>query len=157
MVYVSILDGDILPPECRTDGYRVFSKLQNIPKWNDEKRTTLIIRKTSGDALESTPDEFVPHGLNLERLHLAPDAVFVDLCDLTPVSRISDRISRVAMRYEDSATATCVLKIARFKHEVSVLQREVSVYSTLSSSGFMHAPKFMGLVYEEKSVERLVS
>lgn len=60
------------------------------------------------------------------------------------MDRISNRISRVTC---DGVTR--ILKIARFKHEISALQREVSIYYTLTSSGFPLAPKFIGLVYEE--------
>jgi hypothetical protein len=41
----------------------------------------------------------MPHGLDLQQLNV-PGAVFLNLLDLTRVSRISDRISRVSMTVE---------------------------------------------------------
>ncbi|OOO05636.1 RIO-like kinase [Aspergillus oryzae] len=141
IVYVSVLDGGILPPDYRTDGFLVLAKLQNIPKWND-KWKTLTVRNTA-QGIESSPDEFPPHGLDLGQLN-HPSAIFVNILDLTTVSRISYRLSRV--RHGDE---TWVLKIARFKHEIRSLQHEVSVYSKLMESGFSFCPKFIGFVYEE--------
>ncbi|KAA8642594.1 uncharacterized protein ATNIH1004_011539 [Aspergillus tanneri] len=141
IVYVSILDEDILPPDCRTDGYRVISKLRKIPRWEDKWKTLTVRRSFQG--IESTPDEFSPHGLDLGQINI-PSTIFVNLLDLTTISRISDRISRVRC-----GDGTWILKVARFKHEIPALQREVSVYSTLTLSGFPHAPRFIGFVYEE--------
>ncbi|KAE8412289.1 hypothetical protein BDV36DRAFT_305011 [Aspergillus pseudocaelatus] len=141
IVYVSILDGGILPPDYRTDGYLVLAKLQNIPKWNDEWKT-LTVRNTA-QGVKSSIDEFPPHRLDLEQLD-HPFAIFVNFLDLTTVSRISYRLSRV--RYGDEIW---VLKIARFKHEIPSLQHEVSIYSKLMASGYPLAPKFIAFVYEE--------
>ncbi|PIG79091.1 hypothetical protein AARAC_008029 [Aspergillus arachidicola] len=141
IVYVSILDGDIVPPEYRTDGFLVLAKLQKIPKWND-KWKTLTVRNTA-QGIESSPDEFPPHGLDLGQLN-HPSAIFVNILDLTTVSRISYRLSRVRHGEE-----SWVLKIARFKHEISSLHNEVSVYSKLMASGFSFCPNFIGFVYEE--------
>ncbi|KAE8327672.1 hypothetical protein BDV39DRAFT_192615 [Aspergillus sergii] len=141
IVYVSILDGDILPPDYRTDGFLVLAKLQNIPKWND-KWKTLTVRNT-GQGIESSPDEFPPHRLDLEQF-VHPSTIYVNILDLTTVSRISYRISRV--RYGDKV---CVLKIARFKHEIQSLQHEVSIYSKLMATEFLFCPKFIGFVYED--------
>ncbi|KAF4239103.1 hypothetical protein CNMCM6457_009147 [Aspergillus fumigatiaffinis] len=85
----------------------------------------------------------MPHGLDLQQLNV-PGAVFLNLLDLTRVSRISNRISRV--KYDGE---TWILKVARFRHEIPALQREVSIYSTITASAFPHAPKFIGFVYEE--------
>ncbi|GAB1199142.1 hypothetical protein APSETT444_008487 [Aspergillus pseudonomiae] len=93
--------------------------------------------------VKSSPNESPPYGLDLRQIDI-PDAIFVDLLDLTTVSRISDRISCVKHGGE-----SCILKVARFKHEIPALQREVAVYSSLTLSGFPHAPKFIGFVYEE--------
>jgi predicted Ser/Thr protein kinase len=141
VVYVSILDGDIIPRDCRTDGDRVLPKLRKIPEWEEEWKTLTVRRGFQG--FESTADEFMPHGLDLQQLNV-PGAVFLNLLDLTRVSRISDRISRV--KYDGE---TWILKVARFRHEIPALQQEVSIYSTLTASAFPHAPKFIGFVYEE--------
>lgn len=85
----------------------------------------------------------MPHGLHLEQLSI-PGAIFLNFLDLRKVSRISDRISRV--KYDGE---TWILKVARFRHEIPALQQEVSIYSTLTSSAFPLAPKFVGFVYEE--------
>ncbi|KAB8202443.1 hypothetical protein BDV34DRAFT_236916 [Aspergillus parasiticus] len=136
IVYVSILDGDILPPDYRTDGFLVLAKLQNIPKWND-KWKTLTVRNTA-QGIESSPDELPPHGLELGQLN-HPSAIFINILDVTTVSRISYRLSRVRHGEE-----SWVLKIARFKHEIPSLQNEVSVYSKLMASGFSLCPNFIG-------------
>ncbi|KAL4816903.1 hypothetical protein BDW67DRAFT_161097 [Aspergillus spinulosporus] len=141
IVYVSILSGDILPHDCRTDSSRILSQLRNIPMWEGEWKTITIQRNSHG--LESTPDKFLPHGLDLRQLDSNSGSIY-NLLDLATVSRISDRISRVRCDGK-----TWILKVARFRHELPALQREVSVYSTLASSGFQLAPRFIGFIYEE--------
>ncbi|WEW60329.1 hypothetical protein PRK78_005814 [Emydomyces testavorans] len=141
IVYVSVLHEDIIPHGCRTDGSRVLSNLRRVPKW-EEHWKTLTVRKGS-HGVNSTPDEFTPHALNLKALNIHLPKFF-NILDLIPVSRISDRISRV--RFEDE---TWILKIARFKHEIPALQREISIYSTLALLNFPLAPKFVGFAYEE--------
>lgn len=141
VVYVSVLHGDIIPPDCRTDGSRILSQLRNVPRW-EEEWMTLTVRKTPKGA-ESEPDEFLPHGLDLKNLDVS-GAIFYNILDLNSIFRISDRISRVKLHDQ-----TWVLKIARFRHEVPALQREVAAYSVLSSQGFLLAPKFIGFAYEE--------
>ncbi|RDW79335.1 uncharacterized protein DSM5745_06187 [Aspergillus mulundensis] len=141
IVYVSILDGGLLPPDSRTDSGRVLSKLRHLPRWEEEWRTLTVRRGAHG--VQSTLDEFSPHGLDAGQLHI-PGAIFLNLLDLKTVSRISDRISRV--KYNGD---TWILKIAQFRHEISALRREVSVYSTLTSNAFPLAPKFIGFAYEE--------
>ncbi|KAB8269430.1 hypothetical protein BDV30DRAFT_229861 [Aspergillus minisclerotigenes] len=138
IVYVSVLDAGILPPDYRTDGFLVLAKLQNIPKWND-KWKTLTVRNTA-QGIQSSPDEFPPHGLGLGQLN-HPSAIFVNILDLTTVSRTSYRLSRVRHGEE-----SWVLKIARFKHEIASLQNEVSIYSKLMASGVSFCPKFIGFV-----------
>ncbi|KAI9371224.1 hypothetical protein BJX61DRAFT_534977 [Aspergillus egyptiacus] len=129
VVYVSVLDGDIIPPDFRTDSYRILQKLRSVPRWNEEWKTSTI-RKTP-DGIDSIPNELQPHGSIWDGLMLV-------------VSRISDRIARVSCD-----GGTCILKVARFAHEIQYLQQEVSVYSTLTSSGFPLSPRFIGYVYEE--------
>jgi thiamine kinase-like enzyme len=85
----------------------------------------------------------LPHGLDVSQLNI-PSAIFLNLLDLTTVSRISDRVSRVEYNGE-----TWILKIARFRHEIPALHREISVYSTLTLNAFPLAPKFIGFAYEE--------
>ncbi|KAE8148871.1 hypothetical protein BDV25DRAFT_168188 [Aspergillus avenaceus] len=119
----------------------VYVSLRNIPRWKEDWKT-LTVRKTI-QGIESTPSEFPPHGINLGQITI-PTAIFVNLLDLTTVSRISDRLSCVRRHGE-----LCILKVARFRHEIPDLQQEVSVYTTLKLSGFPHAPKFIGFVYEE--------
>ncbi|GFF59408.1 LOW QUALITY PROTEIN: uncharacterized protein DSM5745_06187 [Aspergillus udagawae] len=138
IIYVSILNRGVLPPDYRTDGDRVLSKLRNIPKWEEEWRTLTVWRGIQG--IESTLDEFLLHGLDVSQLNI-PSAIFLNLLDLTTVSRISDRISRVKYNGE-----TWILKIA---HEIPALRREVLVYSMLTLNAFPLAPKFIGFAYEE--------
>ncbi|KAB8254064.1 hypothetical protein BDV32DRAFT_143210 [Aspergillus pseudonomiae] len=121
--------------------YRVLSKLRKILRWEEEWNTLTVRRSSQG--VESSPNKSPPHGLDLRQIDI-PDAIFVDLLDLTTVSRISDRISCVKHGRESR-----ILKVARFKHEIPALQQEVAVYSNLTLSGFPHAPKFIGFVYEE--------
>lgn len=141
IVYVSVLDGDIVPLDCRSDSFRILSKLRKVPRWEEEWKTLTV--RSGSHGIESTPDEFSPHGLDLGRLNVS-SAMFYNLSDLRTVSRISDRISRVSCDGE-----TRILKIAQFKYEIPYLQQEVSVYSTLTSAGFPLAPRFIGYVYEE--------
>ncbi|KAI2791734.1 hypothetical protein POX_c04611 [Penicillium oxalicum] len=141
IVYVSVLHEDIIPSEERTDGSRILSNLRAVPNWNGDW-TTLTIRKTPKGVIETTVDEFPPHSLNTAVIH-GKDAPYFNILDLVPFSRISDRVSRVVL-----GDKTLVLKIARFRHEVPALQREVSTYALLASRGFPLAPKVIGYAYE---------
>ncbi|PLB43301.1 hypothetical protein P170DRAFT_441735 [Aspergillus steynii IBT 23096] len=146
IVYVSILDGDLIPPDSRTDSFPILSHLRKLPKW-DEEWTTLTVRRASPgstDSIESTADEFPPHGLDLAQLDLSP-VVFYNFLDLEFIARVSDRISRVKCHHTGE---TRILKIARFAHEIPALQREVSIYSVLAASGFPLSPRVVGYVYE---------
>lgn len=73
IIYASIFEGDILPRKCRTDGDRVLPKLEHFPKWEEEWKRHNIRRTFQG--IESTPDESMPHRLNLQQLNF-PSAVF---------------------------------------------------------------------------------
>jgi len=57
IVYVSVLHGDIIPSEHRTDGSRILPKLRVVPNWNGGW-TTLTVRKTPKGDIEP------PHSLN---------------------------------------------------------------------------------------------
>ncbi|GAB1208705.1 hypothetical protein APSETT445_007456 [Aspergillus pseudonomiae] len=122
------------------DGREAVTFLTLVKKYLEDPASMLI---PSSQGVKSSPNESPPYGLDLRQIDI-PDAIFVDLLDLTTVSRISDRISCVKHGGE-----SCILKVARFKHEIPALQREVAVYSSLTLSGFPHAPKFIGFVYEE--------
>lgn len=141
IVYVSVLHEDIIPRNDRTESSQILSKLRGVPRW-DEHWTTLTVRKSS-EGIESTVDEFAPHCLDTKALGIQHTFYF-NILDLKPLSRISDRVSRVML---DDKTG--ILKIAKFQHEVPTLQREISIYATLMSVGFSFAPKFFGYVYEE--------
>ncbi|WEW61601.1 hypothetical protein PRK78_007092 [Emydomyces testavorans] len=149
IVYVSILHEDIVPPDCRTDSFRILAHLRAVPKW-DQDWTTLTVRKGS-HGIESTLNEFTPHAMDLKTFNVPLDAIYLNILDLTQVTRISDRVSQV--RYGDDMW---VLKIARFAHEVPALTREVSIYSLLASYHFPFAPKFIGFAYEEEARDRTV-
>ncbi|RAL13241.1 uncharacterized protein BO97DRAFT_433945 [Aspergillus homomorphus CBS 101889] len=141
IVYVHVLNGDAIPPDYRTDSYRILLHLRKVPRW-EEEWTTLTVRR-GAHGLESTLNEFKPHGLNLAKLDVS-SAKFYNLSDLTRVSRISDRMFCVKGDNE-----IWVMKIASFKHEVRYLQQEVAIYSKLASAGFPLAPRLIGYVYEE--------
>ncbi|PYH85150.1 hypothetical protein BO82DRAFT_372010 [Aspergillus uvarum CBS 121591] len=142
VVYVWVLGEGIIPPDYRTDSYRILLYLRRVPRWEEEWTTLTVRNGTHG--LESTLEEFKPHGLNLTKLDIST-AKFYNLSSFTKVSRIGDRLSCVRA---DNNNEMWVMKIARFKHEVRYLQQEVSIYSILSSAGFLLAPHFIGYVYE---------
>ncbi|KAJ5577971.1 uncharacterized protein N7459_006935 [Penicillium hispanicum] len=108
----------------------------------DEDWTTLTIYE-SPDGIESAVDKFIPHSLDIERLGFKHARHF-NILGLEALSRISDRVARVMVDGE-----TRVLKIARFEHEIGILELEVSIYARLASVDFSLAPKFIGYVYEE--------
>lgn len=142
IAYVSVLHGDIIPQDHRNESFGILSNLRKVPRWN-EHWTTLTVRKSS-EGIESTVDEFAPHCLDTEAPGIQ-HASYFNLLHLQRVDRISHRVSRV--RFDGDRIA--VLKIAPFQFEVSSLQREISIYAKLMSSGFAFAPKFLGYVYEE--------
>lgn len=141
IVYVSVLHGDIIPSGQRTDGFRILSNLRAVPNWNGDW-TTLTVRKTTNGLIETTVDEFPPHSLNAAAI-CGKNATYFNILDLVPLFRISDRVSRVVQ-----GDNTLILKIARFKHEIPALEREVSTYASLASRGFPLAPTVIGYAYE---------
>jgi hypothetical protein len=138
-LYVSVLHENIIPSGEQTDG---LSDLRNAPRWN-EAWTTLTVRMGPEGVIETTVDEFVPHSFDTTVIG-GQDATFVNILELIPCSRISDRVSRVVL--DDKS---CVLKIARFQSEVPALQQEVVTYAILASRSFSLAPQALGYVYEE--------
>lgn len=72
--------------------------------------------KNSQGEVESTPDEFPPHGLNLGQLALPCDGFF-NLQDLTVVSTVSSNIFRVRC---DGVIQ--ILKLSHFGHAIPDLQ-----------------------------------
>ncbi|KAI1944141.1 hypothetical protein LOZ12_004259 [Ophidiomyces ophidiicola] len=123
-------------------GFCLLKTLGKLPEWDEEWKTLTVRRIAPAMAIESTRDEFLPHGLNLENLNMPSATPFFSFLDLPRISRISDRLFRVMCDGE-----ICILKIAKFKHELSYLHQEISVYLKLSD--FAQAPKFVGVVYEE--------
>ena len=140
IVYVSIQHPDILPMADRTDSSRILARLRSLPAWNGQWNT-LTVTKTA-NVISCLADIFQPH--RLSGLPVSPSECY-NILDLTPVSRISDRISFVRLHKKD----VCVLKIARFSHELAALHTEIKAYSVLEGHGFRHAPKFLGYAYEE--------
>ncbi|KAI1919881.1 hypothetical protein LOZ65_004273 [Ophidiomyces ophidiicola] len=136
IVYISIFDGSIIPDEYKTS-FCLLKTLRKLPKWDEEWKTLTVRRITPTMAIESTRDEFLPHGLNLENLNIPSATLFFSFLDLPRISRISDRLFRVMCDGE-----ICIMKIAKFKHELSYLHQEISVYLKLSD--FAQAPKFVG-------------
>ena len=139
IVYVSIQHPDILPTADRTDSSRILARLRGLPPWNDQW-STLTVTKT-GHGISCQADIFPPH--RLSQLPLC-HSNYYNLLDLSRICRVSDRISFIRL-HEDS----CVLKIARFGHEIPALHNEIKAYGVLEKHGFRHAPKFLGYVYEE--------
>jgi len=91
-VYDAILDGDTVPLDCKTDSFWILSILRKVPKWEEEWETLTV--RSGSHGIESTPEQFSPHGLDLGRLN-ASSVMFYNLSDLSTVSRISDRIFRI--------------------------------------------------------------
>ena len=143
IVYINILGGDIFPSDWRrAERAAVLKRMRLLPKWKEEWKTLTVRRNSQGD-VESTPDEFPPHGLDLGQLALPCDQFF-NLQDLAPLSKVSSNIFRVRC---DGVIR--ILKLSHFGHIIPYLQQEISVYSALKSSGFPLAPEFIGFVYEE--------
>ncbi|PWY88145.1 hypothetical protein BO70DRAFT_393868 [Aspergillus heteromorphus CBS 117.55] len=130
VVYVCVLDRELLPPD-----------------WDEQWDTLTVRRGPSG--IECTPDEFVPHGLDLERPDL-PVAPFYNLLDLTWVNRIGETLWEV-----EYGQKSWIMKVARFDYELRFIQPEVSVYAALAASRFPMAPKFVGFVYEESKARTI--
>jgi hypothetical protein len=139
IVYVSIQHPDILPTADRTDSSRILARLRNLPAWNDQWNTLTVTKTALG--ISSQADIFQPH--RLSQLPVRPSEYY-NFLDLPRVRRISDRISFVRLHMD-----VCVLKIARFGHELPALHTEIKAYGILERYGFRHAPKFLGYVYEE--------
>ncbi|KAF2790771.1 hypothetical protein K505DRAFT_250466 [Melanomma pulvis-pyrius CBS 109.77] len=139
IVYVSVLCPGLIPTTDRTDGSRVLAKLRPLPAWNKQWSTLTITHTSDGPSF--LEDAFKPHRLS----HLPAPVLshqYYNLLDLAVINRISDRVSLVCFQGN-----LCVLKIARFSHELKALHREIMAYGILDD--FPLAPKFLGYVYEE--------
>lgn len=113
-----MLHENIIPSGEQTDGFLILSDLRNAPRWN-EAWTTLTVRMGPEGVIETAVDEFVPHSFDTTVIG-GQDATFVNILELIPCSRISDRVSRVVL--DDKS---CVLKIARFQYEVPAYSRKL--------------------------------
>ncbi|OBT82034.1 hypothetical protein VE02_09442 [Pseudogymnoascus sp. 03VT05] len=142
IVYVSVLHADIVPPEHRTEGSRILSHLRRHPGW-DGKWRTLTARKRDG-GVECTVNKFEAHKLDSGAVGACAGPAF-NLLELERCGRISERMARVVV-----GGTVCVVKIARFKHELEALEREVRVYDALRDRKFSLCPGFIGYVYEEE-------
>ena len=79
---------NILPSDWRrAKRWAVLNRMRLFPRWEEEWKTLTVRRNSQGD-IESTPDEFSPHGLVLGRLALPCDR-FLNLQDPTSVSKVS--------------------------------------------------------------------
>jgi len=142
VVYVWVLHADIIPLDDRTDGSRILSNLHDIPKWNEQWKTLTVTKSHNG--VECAINKFLPHALNYRTILTRSDRRY-NLLDLELRDRISDRVSRVLVY-----NRVCVLKIARFKHELVALEREIRAYCALMNHKFTLAPEFIGYAYEEE-------
>lgn len=142
VVYVSVLHADIIPLDHRTDGPRILSNLRCLPEWNEEWKTLTVTKSPNG--VECTFNKFSPHALDHRAIPTCADHRF-NLLKLEHRERISDRISRVVV-----CGRVCVLKIARFKHELEALEKEIRAYGVLMNHRFSLVPEFIGFVYEEE-------
>jgi hypothetical protein len=89
-------------------------------------------------------NKFTPHALNHRAILTRSDRRY-NLLDLKRRDRISDRVSRVVV-----CDVVYVLEIARFKHELVALEKEIRAYCALMNHKFTLAPEFIGYVYEEE-------
>ncbi|KFY30766.1 hypothetical protein V493_01676 [Pseudogymnoascus sp. VKM F-4281 (FW-2241)] len=142
VVYVSVLHADIIPLDHRTDGPRILSCLRCLPEWNEEWKTLTVTKSPNG--VECTFNKFSPHALDHRAILTCADHRF-NLLKLEHSERISDRISRVVV-----CGRVCVLKIARFQHELEALEKEIRAYGVLMNHRFSLVPEFIGFVYEEE-------
>lgn len=142
IVYVSVQDLEVIPPQDRTDSFRILSRLRRAPVWNQSWGSLSIIRQDG--IRQYVLDAFRPHAL-------APSELFVhcktsyNLLDFKNLDRLTDRLSSTMLGGKES-----VIKIARFKHELPYLRNEIRSYSLLINSNFQNMPKFLGYVYESE-------
>ncbi|KAL1967304.1 hypothetical protein VTN77DRAFT_3350 [Rasamsonia byssochlamydoides] len=167
IIYVKVLDEDILPLSSLIHSKEILSKLRELPRWNDNDWTTLTVSRNpdndNNGQIETFPDLFAPHSvgdvraLSLSVSGVCQDSLLLfDILTLTPVTKIKDRVSRVAfVRPYDGFVATMILKIAKFEHELEDLKKEIRVYSLLMARGCRAAPRLLGYAYEERT-DRIV-
>ncbi|KFY73187.1 hypothetical protein V499_06713 [Pseudogymnoascus sp. VKM F-103] len=142
IVYVSVLHADIVPPEHRTEGSRILSHLRLLPGWDGEWRT-LTARKRGG-GVECTVNESEAHKLDGGAVSACAGPAY-NILELERCGRIIESMARVLV-----GGTVCVVKIARFRHELEALQREVRVYGALRDRKFGLCLGFIGYVYEEE-------
>jgi hypothetical protein len=138
IIYVSICPG-LIPKTDRTNGTKVLAQLKKVPMWNDRWRTLTVMKTPHG--ILSKVDQFLPHSLSEYQI----PGEHYSLLDLARIERISDRVSLVRQN-----NRICMLKIARFEHELKALSTEIRAYSILQVHQSTLAPKFLGYVYEEE-------
>ena len=146
VVYVVLKHTALVPPDDRTDSYRILQKLRQIPTWADQTWTTLVATKANDNSIESRLDEFRPHALDATVIENRPFPLF-NLLSLSKTDRISDRLCRVATT-QQSSLAIC--KIARFGWELRYIEREIQALTHLMAKDFVLMPTFLGHVFEGK-------
>lgn len=115
IVYVNILGGDIFPSDWRrAERSAALIRMRLLPRWEEEWKM-LTVRRNSQGNVESIPDEFPSHGLNLGQLALPCGRSFNQ--DLTVVSTVSSNIFRVRC---DGVIQ--ILKLSHFGHAIPDLQ-----------------------------------
>jgi serine/threonine protein kinase len=142
VVYIWVLYADIVPLDDRIDGSRILSNLRSIPKWNEQWKMLIVTKSHNG--VECAINKFLPYTLNYRTILTCSDRRY-NLLDLKRCDRISDRVSQVLVYNRE-----CVLKIARFKHELVALEREIRAYYTLMNHKFTLTPEFIGYAYKEE-------
>ena len=123
IVYVSIQHPDILPLTDRTHRTRILTRLRDLPAWNGQRRTLTVTKTDRGIFCQA--DIFQPHALS--KCLLRPSHYY-NFLELPRTRRISDRISFVHLQKD-----ICVLKIARFTHELPAFHTEIKVFSVLET------------------------
>ncbi|KAK7211041.1 hypothetical protein V2G26_018219 [Clonostachys chloroleuca] len=146
IIYVNILNPDIIPADSRTYGPTAIAALSKLDEWKDISWVTLHVHLDERGLWcekDISPPHSVPKDILLEHHPIH------DISTLRVLRQTKYRTSEVL--YNGTAS---FLKIARFPHEIQWVIREIQAYHTLAGSPLV--PKLLAYVSESSSLERVI-
>ncbi len=144
IVYVTVLDPEIIPKDKRTYGPSAIEELSKLEVWNDSW-DTLTVNSDHGKIVcqkDTTEPQAAPKESLLEHL---------PRCDLSSLPILGELKSRTfGVTYNQECA---ILKIVRFPFELPCLLQEMCIYHALLD--FPLVPKLLGYVFESHCPDRV--
>ncbi|WEW57690.1 hypothetical protein PRK78_003157 [Emydomyces testavorans] len=142
VVYVAVMNLEIIPEQSRTYGPDVIRELSKLKEWYDMWDTITVYKDQTG--IRTELDAFEPHALSEQQI-LGNYELF-DILELPVVQSLKTRVFRIELKGR-----RCYLKIARFGFELGWLAQEIQVYHLLYQYSSKLSPRILGYAFEQRS------